>query len=187
MGFSFDIDRAIQATGHLLKRKETRTHSYGCILKMLYLADRKSLEEIGSPIIGDKMCAMNHGPLLSTVYDLIKGDARESRQAIWERYIELNGRYEIRLIIDPGDDKLSDYAIEILDRVFDKYGHSTFWQLSDQTHQLPEWKEAYEGCQSTSVAISLRILLKAVGQEDRFDQISQDRIQATQFTELFQK
>lgn len=38
--------------------------SYLRMLKLLYLADRESLKETGHTITGDRVVAMEHGPVL---------------------------------------------------------------------------------------------------------------------------
>lgn len=42
-----------------------------CFIK---LADREAYAKWGKPITGDTAVSMKHGPVLSTVYDLTKGE-----------------------------------------------------------------------------------------------------------------
>jgi uncharacterized phage-associated protein len=71
--FLFNIEKAIQAVAALLHFHGSKEMSYLRMLKLLYIADRETLKETGRPITGDRIVAMEHGPVLSSVYDLIKG------------------------------------------------------------------------------------------------------------------
>lgn len=71
--FAFKFDKALQAAAYLLRRETCREMNYMRLLKVLYLADRESIRESGAPITGDKIAAMERGPVLSGVFDLIKG------------------------------------------------------------------------------------------------------------------
>ena len=71
MVFRFNIEKTIQAIAALLHFHGSKEMSYLRMLKLLYLADRECLQETGRPITGDRVVAMEHGPVLSSVYDLI--------------------------------------------------------------------------------------------------------------------
>jgi uncharacterized phage-associated protein len=58
---------------------------YVRLLKLLYIADREMMAEAGAPITGDRAVAMDHGPVLSHVYDLVKGKA--ARAGEWAHSI----------------------------------------------------------------------------------------------------
>jgi Protein of unknown function (DUF4065) len=53
---------------------------YVRLLKLLYIADREMMAEAGAPVTGDRAVAMDHGPVLSHVYDLVKGKAARARE-----------------------------------------------------------------------------------------------------------
>jgi uncharacterized phage-associated protein len=55
--FPFDERKAAQAAAYLLKKHDGRLN-FMKLIKLLYLADRKSLLENGKPITGDRMLAM---------------------------------------------------------------------------------------------------------------------------------
>ena len=54
------------------------------LLKLLYIADRESLRETGRPITGGPVIAMERGPVLKEVYDLILGQHRE--MPLWAQF-----------------------------------------------------------------------------------------------------
>jgi len=43
------------------------------LMKMMYMSDRRSLEQIETTITGDSYVSMKYGLVLSNVYDLIGG------------------------------------------------------------------------------------------------------------------
>jgi uncharacterized phage-associated protein len=62
---------------------------------MLYIADRISLDRMDQPITGDCAYSMKFGPVLSGVYDLIKGQNVNDALPLWQEYIfsRDNSRY----------------------------------------------------------------------------------------------
>jgi len=84
MHFQFRFEKALQAAGVLLERAGGRME-YLRLLKLLYIADREMIAQELSPITGDRVVAMKNGPVLSQVYDLIKGTAAKSGE--WSCYV----------------------------------------------------------------------------------------------------
>lgn len=70
--FRFHPEKAVEAAAVLLKL-HSKPIKYLGLLKMLYVADRIALERIEQPITGDHYVSMDYDPVLSSVYDLIKG------------------------------------------------------------------------------------------------------------------
>jgi len=44
------------------------------LIKLLYILDRESLRRWGNPLTGDQAVSMEHGPVLSGVCELTKGE-----------------------------------------------------------------------------------------------------------------
>jgi uncharacterized phage-associated protein len=112
------------------------------LLKLLYIADREWLAETGEPITGDRACAMKYGPVLSSVYDLIKGNG--SKAGVWDDHIHTDG-YAVELVADPGRGELSRGIVEKLTEVSERHRHMDDWELSERTHGFKEWIEHYHG------------------------------------------
>jgi uncharacterized phage-associated protein len=72
MTFRFDFEKTLQAAGILLSLDGLRMDRIR-LLKLLYIVDRELLVQAGRPLTGDVAVAMNYGPVLSRVYDLIRG------------------------------------------------------------------------------------------------------------------
>ena len=78
MHFRFDFEKALQAAAELLRHEPHQQMGRVRLMKLLYIADREALKEVGRPITCDSVVAMKHGPVLSRLYDIIKGQSLES-------------------------------------------------------------------------------------------------------------
>lgn len=162
MKFVFDEARSSEAAAFLLARRHGKM-GYLKLLKLLYLADRKSLIETGFPITGDTLSAMDKGPVLSALYDRFKGS--------------VSGGDAYRRLIRPGDEggvqlvgalppcrHLSAYDQRVLGEVDAVYGHFTGEQLVEILHrEAPEWKAPPSG---SSERIPPEAVLRAGGRSD---------------------
>jgi uncharacterized phage-associated protein len=157
MHFRFNFEKSLQATGVLLGLDGDRME-YMRLLKLLYIADREMLAETGAPITGDRAVAMKHGPVLSQVYDLIKGQS--ARAGEWDHYVRsINHNVELRNVIDRG--KLNKAEVEKLQRVTERYRDDNVWDICEKTHEFPEWERNYVA--STSTTIPWEHVLEAQG------------------------
>jgi uncharacterized phage-associated protein len=133
----FDPIKVTQAAAILLKRYNgfiTRRR----LLKLLYITDRELIQQTHRPLTGDKPVAMDYGPVLSKTYDLLKGEA--SGYEFWNRYIQQVAPYTHKLVDDPGIGKLSKLELGKLDEVLQRYWWIDDDELSNFTHDFPEWK-----------------------------------------------
>ena len=101
---------------------------------------------------------MKYGPVLSQVYDLIKGEA--ARAGEWGRFIHSEG-YAVALQSDPGRGELSRRELEKLAEVYGRYRESDDWELSETTHAFNEWSKHYR--EGTSTPIPWQDILEAQG------------------------
>jgi hypothetical protein len=174
----FDANKTIQAAAYLLKREPGHRTNYMRLLKLLYLADRRSLETRCSPITGDTAYALPRGPVPSATLDMIKGNDPESTK--WSEYIEKCG-YDVSLVRDPGNLSLSRAELKILDALSSQFRDQDEWDLVNWCHaNLPEFqKNDPEVTGDNSRRIPLDDILDAVGRlgdKDRIiDQINQDK------------
>ena len=136
MIFHFNITKTIQASVVLLKTESARRMSRLRFLKLLYIADRESLTDRARSITGDRGIAMDHGPVLSNTYNLIKGEDYLSTD--WEKNVRNEGR-EIVLVSDPGVGALSRYEIAKLHDVAQRYQDQNDWDVAEVTHTFEEW------------------------------------------------
>jgi len=163
MPLRFREDRTTQAAARLLRLRGAKM-PYLSLIKLLYLADRKALLDLGRPISYDLFVSMPHGPVLSRTLDLITTEPDPDRPSYWREYISEPKDYEVSLLKDPPNDQLSPAIEEILDEVFRRYGHLDKWALRDYTHTLPEWEDP----EGSSVLIPVKEILiqQGVSPED---------------------
>jgi uncharacterized phage-associated protein len=136
MIFHFDISKTIQASGVLLKAEPRRRMSRLRLLKLLYIANRQSLAERARPITGDRAVAMDHGPVLSTTYSVIKGEDYLATE--WDKYVGREGR-DVVLLADPGVGDLSRWEIAKLHAVSHQLEDLDDWTVAELTHTFEEW------------------------------------------------
>jgi len=182
MPFDFNQVKTAQATAFLLNRSHRHRKSYMKIIKLLYIADKESLKETGRPITGDRFVAMKKGPVLSEVYDLIKG--KSSGSPAWNKFFRTHaGLFEIELVGDPGTGKLNRYETDKLNEVWERYKNHGKWRVVDLTHDFPEWKKNDPG--ESMKPIPLSDVLEAVGASHRQANIERDAAEQRAFNHLF--
>jgi uncharacterized phage-associated protein len=156
----FQPRKAVQAAAVLLKAEPDRKMSRLRLLKLLYIADRESLQRRARPITGDHVAAMDHGPVLSKTYGLIKGEGNDA--AVGGQFMRQSRPPIIELAADPGEDELSHVEVALLREVAARYAHLGEWDLVDLTHDFPEWKKN-EPPKGSRTIIPLEDILEATG------------------------
>lgn len=134
--FSFNSSKAIEVILYLAEKLQV-PNIYG-ICKIVYLADKASLEKYGRFIFGESYVAMEEGGTPSNVYDLLKSIREESSN---ELKIEKNHVIALR---PPKLDYLSQSDIECLDQTMNKYGKSANWNGRKIACHDQAWREAWE-------------------------------------------
>ena len=143
----FNEKKAAQAAAYFLFRAGGPL-SVLKLTKLLYLAERRSFERFGQPMIGDRLVSMPHGPVLSRTYNLMNGEL-PSVEGGWEWWVADRAEHDLSLrrpeaFRSPRQDllELSDADTEILVEIWDRFGQMSGWQLRDYTHDhCPEWKD----------------------------------------------
>jgi len=179
LSFVFNERKAAQAAAYLAHLNGGQMNVLS-LIKILYLADRKSLILRGRPITGDRMVSMPHGPVLSRIYDEIKwGEQEGSRTRPWYEYLTERQPHDLSLkVARPTTDELSDFERGILEEMYRSYGHLSPWDLRRITHQLPE----YQDPQGSSLPINPETILRQAGWSD--EDIQEAAINATEETFL---
>jgi uncharacterized phage-associated protein len=167
--FYFNAMKAIQAAATLLRPEETKQISYLRLLKLLYIADRESMKETGHPITGDQVLAMDNGPVLKGVYDLIQGTGYHV--PAWAKHFQIHD-YQIKLKEDPGVGLLSRYEMKKLHEISARYAMKDDWAIVNETHEFDEWKQVY--VEGTARKISAEYILRAVGRAADIGAIEQE-------------
>ena len=113
----FNIEKLIQACNYLLK-KSNGVQNYTKLIKLLYLADKESLKNSLQTITGDTYVSMDNGPVLSNLFDLIKGKYHGRAQNLWDSRFIRDG-YDLVVATDRIPyGELSGFEMKILDDIY---------------------------------------------------------------------
>lgn len=134
------------------------------LAKLIYLADRKCLDEYDFPILYDRLVSMENGPANSKTLDLI--NAGDETPEGWSQFI--GGRegvyvFAIKKFSAEDFDELSHAEIEILDTIWKELGHLDRFELRDYTHNhCLEWEDPGK----SSATIPYERVFKFLNKED---------------------
>lgn len=147
------------------------------LIKLLYLADRESMDRYGEPISYDHLVSMDHGPVLSRTLNLINGHGTSRDIDAWQSWISDRENYLVsissgRTVNRDVLDHLSDADISVLQDTWDRFGHMNRWELRDYTHaHIAEWQDPH----GSSLPISERHVFTALGKsEEEADQLARE-------------
>jgi uncharacterized phage-associated protein len=180
LAFHFDETKAVAAAARIV-----RFHGGAMdlirLVKLMYLAERESLRIHGHPIFGDRYFAMEHGPVVSHTYDLLKGAAPSDGH--WTHAFETVA-HSVRLIAAADETTLSQNDMDVIDRVCEEHRQRNTWALVELTHRLPEWKSPGK----TSVPIPCETLLRALGKTNvEIARLREEEDASAEFDALFAK
>lgn len=140
------------------------------LMKLLYLADRESLDQYGAPISFDRMVSMPDGPVLSGTLNLINGSVNGPEADHWEEWITDRDNYQVGLVKALARDQLdelSDADLAVLEKVWLNFGHMGRYEIRNYTHDhLPEWQDP----NGSSFPIGTAAVLRALGKNE--DQVN---------------
>ena len=183
MPFLFNVEKTMQAVVYILEKAPHKTCSRKKLLKLLFFCERESLRQLGKTITGDAVFAMGDGPVLSNTYDFFKGQAPVS-DSRWFDFIEVVRPHFVRAKSNPGTGRLSPFETDLLDWVWNEYGHLSANDLSVKTHQLPEWEHIKPENRATSRRTRLSELLTGVGRSDDADWLEEEAQYHTDFNRM---
>lgn len=173
---SYDPRKAAQTVAYLTVKNGRRPLNIVKAIKLVYLADRESVRRHGFPIQDEEHYSLPLGPVNSSTYEFIKGEVPPEYSEQWSEFLTDRSNHRIGLRnreIDTDDlDELSDADIEVLDSVWDQFGHMGTWRLVDWTHDpnnVPEWEDPH----GSSSRIPLRRMMDALGIENAAERESE--------------
>jgi uncharacterized phage-associated protein len=155
----FNEAKATEAGARLIEWRGGKM-SYMKLIKLLYLADREALLRWGRPITTDRYVSMDHGPVVSNIYEIVRAEPQPGRGSYWRRFVSApDGNYDVSLLASPDASELSQAEESLLREVFASHGGETRWQLVDFCHTLPEWQDP----EGSAFPIEYRDILQAAG------------------------
>ena len=173
MKLRLDIDKAIAATAYLIQKAGGRYDVF-VLMKTLSLADRDALISHGRTITGDKLVSMDKGPVVSGIYDMIKGkEVRGHPDALpkWKKHISERQSHLLALKDSPELGFLSVREMEILDKAFQTISQIPPYWLAEWTHRnFPEWKDPKGSSLEINPAEILKTAKKSVEEIKEIDE-----------------
>lgn len=175
----FDAEKAAQAAGVLLRDTLFHSMSRLRLLKLLYLAERRILEEKGRPLLRARAIAMDYGPLHDDVYALIKGQHIDAPR--WSQHFR-NDHVNVVMEHEPEVSALSPYEIRILQEVAREFEDVETFDIVAHTHTLPEYREHHVA--GTSTSIPFEKIAEAVGRGKEVDAIKSELEAVDEFHDM---
>jgi len=183
MQFCFREEKAAQAAALLLQLSGGRL-KYIHLLKMLYLADRESLLQTGHPITGDHFVSMDHGPVLSRIYDLIKSERRVPSP--WREMVRTEAYHSVLTQVEPDLGELSPFEDDLLRQVHSTYAGMDPFDLCDLLHDpklCPEWHDPH----GSMIPIAPEELLRQWGRSEEWIRAVEAEIDAEAYMDWVDK
>ncbi len=177
-----NVEKTLDAISTLFRFHNTTEMSYLRLLKLLYIADRESIKETGRSITGDKVVAMANGPVLSGVYDLVKGEHGGFKE--WSACFRKVG-YKLEMTGDSGNRNLSKYEIAKLRELTARHEEDDAWDLVNVTHEFDEWKRNEPG--KSCRPIPFDHIIEAVGRGADKEAIVQEADAMSAFDRLLEQ
>lgn len=134
IAFQFNRRKAIEAILYLVPRV-SECDVYG-ICKLLYIADKASLEKYGRFVFGESYVAMQRGATPSKAYDLLK---RARHHPVGGLQVEGNQVIALR---EPDLGCLSESDIECLDQIISAFGKAPYHVRAREAHD-PAYDRAW--------------------------------------------
>jgi uncharacterized phage-associated protein len=164
--------------------KQGGTISHLKLMKLMYLAERLSLQEYGDSMLDDTLVAMRFGPVLSRTKDCMDGFGDSELQDGWDSWISDHANHKVSLTKEDFSeeklDEVSDSEIELMDRVWDEHGGKDQWDLAEYTHtHCVEWRNPG----TSTLPIDYEDVLRANGAEDKAATASATQIRERQRVE----
>jgi uncharacterized phage-associated protein len=113
------------------------------LVRLIYLANRKCMEEFDFPLLDDNLVSMSHGPVNAITFDYINGNQPNLDE--WHEFVINSGDYRIKLTnpnMSTDDlDELSQNDIEILTETWKNFPNVGHWSIRYYTSHCPEWEK----------------------------------------------
>jgi len=142
MRFHYDSNKAAQAAAFIARLYNGEASLFR-IVKLIYLADRAALTDIGRTITGDRLVNMPQGGVPSHSYNALNlEDDEQTLPEPWSTYLETTSKVKFRLRnTNPDLPDLSPYELGLLRNAHSKFGYMPYAALVKYLHDLPEYRD----------------------------------------------
>lgn len=138
----FNYKKAVQSLNYIAEKSGGSTNKMKA-LKLIWLADRLHLRTYGRTITGDVYFALPYGPVASATRDVLEANSfslSETETSYSQEYLRILDRYSYQTQKNSNLKVFSKSDVHSLEKAFEHYGRFDQFQLSDISHQFPEWK-----------------------------------------------
>jgi Antitoxin SocA-like, Panacea domain len=173
MMLKFNIDKAIAATAYLIEHEGGSDDMFP-LIKKLYFADRTALIHWGNSITGDALASLEKGPIVSRIYDLLKGKGAERDLIKWNDVIQKKEPYKIVLRKVPDKGVLSEREKDVLEESR-KTIDSIRGSIPKWLHKnCPEWTDPGRSSSPIDPSTILRIAKKSEEEIRRVEEANEE-------------
>lgn len=137
-----DTRKIIQSLGYLANQQPNKTLDNMKAYKLLWLADRYHIRQYGRTISGDEYYALPYGMVPSDAKCILEGQVTklENRKEMAEEYLEILPNHQYKSKQMPDMNVFSETDVQTLDLIVNHFNHLSAFELSELSHQFPEWK-----------------------------------------------
>lgn len=137
-----DTRKIIQALAYLAYKSPGHILDNMKAYKLLWLADRYHLRQYGRTVTGDEYHALPHGVVPSDAKCLLERQATKLQNptGAFDEYIQTLPNHCYKAVKPAYDGVFSETDMRALDIVWEKFGSLSPLELSELSHQFPEWK-----------------------------------------------
>lgn len=145
---TFNYKKSVQALNYLAVL-EGGAINYMKALKLIWLSDRYHLRNHGRTITGDKYYALKNGPVASFTKDIIvKKHITPEQSQYSSLFVSVDG-YLLSSNLEPNTNVFSQKELEVINAIFTQYGDLKEFEISEFSHNFPEWKQYEERIKKT--------------------------------------
>jgi uncharacterized phage-associated protein len=159
----FDTRKAAQVVAFFALKLGTKINILKAT-KLVYLADRLSIERRDHAITNDSYVSMPFGPVNTNTYDYMNGKG-SIHQDEWSSFIANRADYDLPLakgVTLDSLDELSRSDLKILEDTWEKFKDIDKYELADWTHRFcPKWPNPGESSIPIEFSTMFRKLEKA--------------------------
>jgi uncharacterized phage-associated protein len=176
-------EKAVEAASVVLRKENGCRMSGQRLAKLLYIANRTALAELGRPILKCTVIALKNGPVHGDIHDLIHSDHRSADH--WTTFIGKQGLRDVTLKQHPPMGKLSRAEVDILERVTDELANAEDWELVEMTRGFEEWRKNYSSDSDAPRMIPIDDIVRAATEPSNADAILQELREQEEYDRLF--
>lgn len=146
----FSIKKIFEAGAYLQSNiSNSDKYSYLRFIKLIFFADRYHIRKYGTLVTFDNYVALKLGPVASTTLNIIKqefghlGLEKKDQNYILSNSTLDETKFEVKFAT-PANSSLSTSEVEALDFSIENFASFNKYELTDISHDYPEWKRYKE-------------------------------------------